>query len=104
MPRTAVKKIIYNYAQLLKKEKYGFSAMYLFGSQAKGTANTDSDIDVAVVTDMLKKNYEKNRMKLYNLRLAIDTRLEPHGFTQKDFNDNTNPLAYEIRKTGIRVL
>jgi predicted nucleotidyltransferase len=78
--------------------------MYLFGSHAKGKARKWSDIDVAVVSNRLKKNYEKNRSLLSRMRLGVDTRLEPHGFTEDDFKNNSDPLAYEIRKTGIRII
>jgi predicted nucleotidyltransferase len=104
MSKIEVKKIIKNYAKMLKAKKYPFSAMYLFGSYAKGNAHKWSDIDVAVVSNKLKKNYEKNRSLLYRLRLDVDTRLEPHGFTVNEFMDNSNPMSYEIRKTGIRVI
>ena len=104
MSRTEVKKVIRDYANTLKAKKYPFSAMYLFGSYAKGKARKWSDIDVAVISNRLRKNYEKNRSLLYRLRLDVDTRLEPHGFTEEDFKNNADPLAYEIRKTGIKVV
>jgi|SRR3989344_8820869 len=104
MPKTEIKKIIDKYTNLLKSKKYSFSAVYLFGSQLNGKAHKWSDIDIAVVSDKLKNNYEKNRSLLYNMRLEVDDRLEPHGFTKKGFNDNSDPLAYEIRKTGIRII
>lgn len=104
MSEIEVKKIIRNYAKMLKNKKYPFSSMYLFGSYAKGKAHKWSDIDIAVVSNKLEKNYEKNRSLLYRMRLDVDTRLEPHGFTIKEFMDNSNPMSYEIRKTGIRIV
>lgn len=104
MSKTEVKKIIRNYAKMLKTKKYPFSAMYLFGSYAKGKAHKWSDIDVAVVSNKLKRNYERNRTILRNTSLDIDLRLEPHGFTVSEFKDNSNPMSYEIRKTGIKII
>ena len=104
MPKTEIKRIIKNYARVLRARNFPISAMYLFGSQVNGKAHKWSDIDVAVVTNKLKRNYEKNRSLLYRMRLEIDDRLEPHGFTVEDFKNNSDPLAYEIRKTGIKVI
>lgn len=104
MPKTEVKKIIKSYVKALRARNFSVSSVYLFGSYAKNKANKWSDIDVAVISDKLRRNYEKNRSFLYRMRLEVDDRLEPHGFTKKDFKNDADPLAYEIRKTGIRVI
>lgn len=104
MPKTEAKKIVKRYAHALRAANYPFSALYLFGSHARGTAKKWSDIDVAVVSDKLKKKLDENRFKLWNLRMDVDLRIEPHGFTVRDFADDANPMAYEIRKNGIRVV
>ncbi len=104
MSKTEVKKIIKNYAKVLRARNFPVSAIYLFGSQVNRKAHKWSDIDVAVITNKLKRNYEKNRSLLYRMRLEVDDRLEPHGFTEKDFRNNADPLAYEIRKTGVRII
>ncbi len=103
MSKIEIKKIINRYAKLLKSKNYSFSAIYLFGSQVNGTSHKWSDIDIAVISNKLEHNYEKNRSLLYEMRLEVDDRLEPHGFTESDFKNDVNPLAYEIRKTGIKV-
>jgi predicted nucleotidyltransferase len=104
MSKIEVNKIIKNYIKKLKDKKYSFSAIYLFGSYAKGNAHKWSDIDIAVISNKLEKNYEKNRSILSRLRLDVDNRLETHGFTEKDFRNLADPLVYEIRKTGIRII
>ncbi|MDQ1284252.1 MAG: uncharacterized protein QG620_600 [Patescibacteria group bacterium] len=104
MSRTQAKEIVKKYARELKKAKYPFSAMYLFGSYAKGKPRKDSDIDVAVVSSELDKNWDKARFKLWHLTVNVDTRIEPHGFSPEDFKDYWNPMAHEIKKTGIRVV
>lgn len=43
------------------------------------------------------------RFKLWELRMGVDTRIEPHGFTPEDFADYWNPMAHEIKKTGIKI-
>lgn len=104
MSKVQAQKIIKKYAKELKAKNYSFFAIYLFGSYAQGKANKWSDIDVAVVSDKLKKDWWKNEMLLSHLSLDIDTRIEPHGFTVKDFQNECDPMVYEIKKTGIRVV
>lgn len=103
MSKIAAKKIVKQYAQALKAMHYPFQAIYLFGSQVKGTAHQWSDIDVAVVSNRLQRHYDANRLALWKARRNIDLRIEPHGFTVKDFANDANPMAYEIRHTGIKV-
>ncbi len=103
METNDIKKIVKQYAKKLKEENYSFFSIYLFGSQAKNVARKWSDIDIAVISDKLKRNNEKNRLLLWNYRRDIDTRIEPHGFTRKEFEDLNDPMVYEIRTTGIRV-
>ena len=103
MSKVEAKKVVRKYAEKLKEENYPFHSVYLFGSFAKNKSHKWSDIDVAVVSDKLKRNKDENRFLLWNLRMDVDTRIEPHGFTVKDFENECDPLAYEIRKTGIRI-
>lgn len=104
MSRVQAQKIIKKYAERLKEKNYPFSAIYLFGSYSSGKANKWSDIDVAVVSDKLKRDWWKNEMLLSHLSLDIDKRIEPHGFTVKDFQNDCDPMVAEIRKTGIRII
>lgn len=104
MRRIEAKKIVKKYAEKLKKENYPFSAIYLFGSCALDKANKWSDIDVAVILDKLKRNTDKNRFLLWDMRLDVDNRIEPHGFTFKNFQNQCDPMVHEIKKTGIRII
>ncbi|MFH1564232.1 MAG: nucleotidyltransferase domain-containing protein [bacterium] len=104
MSKVEAKKIVRKYAKKLEEANYPFSAIYLFGSYAQNKNNEWSDIDVAVVSDKLKRNNDKNRFLLWDMRLDVDTRIEPHGFTVQDFQNECDPMAAEIRKTGIRVV
>ena len=103
MSKANAKKIVKNYSKKLRAENYPFQAIYLFGSHSQRKAHKWSDIDVAVVSNKLKRNYDENRFLLWDLRLDVDTRIEPHGFTVDDFKDNADPMVYEIKKTGIRI-
>jgi len=103
MSQIEIKKIVKKYAEILRQNNYPLSAVYLFGSWAKNRAHDWSDIDVAVVTNRLNRNNDRVRFDLRKYRRMVDNRIEPHGFGVKDFSDDTNPMVYEIKKTGIRV-
>ena len=103
MSRTEVKSIVKRYAKKLEAHGYPIDAVYLFGSYAKGNPKKDSDIDVAVVSDKMKTNRENNYLKLWEARLDVDTRIEPHGFTILEFAGKSDPLVYEIKKHGVRI-
>jgi predicted nucleotidyltransferase len=76
-------------------------AAYVYGSQVKGTFTEWSDIDLAVISPDFADPFQE-RLALMRLAAQIDDRIEPHPFTPQDF-DASNPLASEIRRTGVRV-
>ena len=104
MQTVELKKIVKKYAKTLEDNNYPFFAIYLFGSHIHGKAKKDSDIDVAVISDKLKRNWDKNRILLWKLRRDVDNRIEPHGFTVQDWQNGWDPLVYEIKKTGVRIV
>lgn len=104
MSTTEVKKLVQKYAKALYDERFPFEAIYVFGSHVHGTAHRWSDIDVAVVSNRFKNDRDEDRLLLWQVRRAIDTRIEPHGFTVEDFKNDADPIVYEIRRTGIRVV
>ena len=80
--------------------RFDISGIYLFGSYTKASYTSDSDIDVAVILNS-EYSYE-DELELMRRRRNIDLRIEPHVFTVSDFQE-WNPLAMEIKKTGIRI-
>lgn len=89
------------YSELLKT-KYTNLNVYLFGSQVTNSADGDSDIDVAIISDSITNDVIEETFKLMKLRREIDLRIEPHPFSQESFKDN--PFSKEILKTGIKIL
>lgn len=76
---------------------------YLFGSYAKHTDRTDSDIDVALVIDHLNDEEKFNlQVQLMLLASNFNIRIEPHPISLSDFNSE-NPFAKEIKRTGIEI-
>ncbi|MDO8593107.1 MAG: nucleotidyltransferase domain-containing protein [bacterium] len=103
MSRVEAQKIVAKYAQKLRDEKFPFFAVYLFGSYVKGNPKEESDIDVAVLSDKLKKDWNKNEELLWKWSVAVDPRIEPIGLTPRDFNDDADPMVLEIKKSRIRI-
>ena len=104
MRTNKIKQAVLQYAKKLREENFSFSMIYLFGSQAKKKAHRWSDIDIAVISDKLKNKSANNNLLLWKLRRDIDLRIEPHGFTFSEFENLNDPMVYEIRTTGIRIV
>ncbi|MEK7203226.1 MAG: nucleotidyltransferase domain-containing protein [Patescibacteria group bacterium] len=75
MSKIEVKKIVKKYVEKLKAKKYFFSAIYLFGSFAKGNSRKWSDIDIAVVSKELNKGRDKAKFKLWKFTEGVDSRI-----------------------------
>jgi uncharacterized protein len=80
------------------KEKYNYIKIILFGSFAKGNFHEDSDIDIAVILKDYS-NLMDIQLELMRLRRKIDSRIEPHPFREREF-EQSNPMVHEIIKYG----
>ena len=93
-------KIAKRYIKLVE-EKFKIERVLLCGSFAKGTAHSDSDIDLAIVfksvDDIIDRQIELMRMRTDN-----DLVIEPHPFILSDFNES-NPVVHEILENGIEL-
>mgnify|MGYP000847536736 FL=1 len=94
--------IIKLYVRELQKNNIDVKKAILFGSYARGLANENSDIDVAIISDSLSGNRFDDRRILVPLRRTIDSRIEPMPFKSKDFSRGGN-LIDEIKETGINI-
>ncbi|PIS07998.1 nucleotidyltransferase [Candidatus Berkelbacteria bacterium CG10_big_fil_rev_8_21_14_0_10_43_13] len=107
MSTTEAKQIGKRYAQHLRQNHFPFKQIYLFGSFAKGSFDEESDIDIAVISDKFDevdvKKWFQNRFKLGKLRFDVDLRIEPHGLSPKEFEDEDSIMTYEIKKHGIKI-
>lgn len=103
MSKNQAKKIAAAYARKLRHHGFPKAKVFLFGSQAKGTAGRWSDIDVCVVSGHFGgRHWDRHEKQLWYARRSIDPRIEPVGMSPDEFND-VSPLAEEVRETGIRV-
>ena len=93
---------VLKFIDLLKEDDVHVKEVIVFGSHVKDRARKGSDIDLCVISDKFKDAFEAMSylmMKSYGLGAII----EPHPFHPKDFI-NEDPLVWEIKKTGVRVL
>ena len=75
--------------------------VFLFGSYARGDADKNSDIDVALIADSFGKNIilNSNQTALLNY---IFSDIEVHHFHPTEFSSD-NPFVNEIKRTGIKI-
>lgn len=84
------------------KRKFNVEKVFLFGSYISELTNTESDIDLAIISSSFTGNRIIDNSILYKLTWKIDTRIEPIAFRPEDFNSN-NLIADEIIKTGVEI-
>lgn len=99
----AVKKKAKLYVDALRDEGLPVRSAFLYGSYATGKFGKHSDIDICIVSPKFNPNRDSHRLFLWQKRRDIDLKIEPVGFRPRDFKD-TNPLAYEVRKRGIKIV
>ena len=103
MSKAKVKKIVKNYAEMLEDNGLTVKAAYLFGSCVSGRAGKWSDIDVAVVVDDSKINFWRKLALYSKIGMAVDRRLVAHVFSVRDFQNDSDPMVFEIKRTGIKL-
>jgi len=75
--KTDVKKSIDAFIEFLRKEIH-VEQIILFGSCAKGTATSESDIDLIVVSPAFsRRKHIENMQYLFRQAAKIDSRIEP---------------------------
>ena len=75
---------------------------YLFGSYAKASYSKWSDINLAIISPDFSDDRFEERLKLMRIASHIDNRIEPVPFRPDNFSED-NPLAWEIKRHGIKV-
>ena len=95
-------RLVKEYIKELERNKIPIRKAILFGSYAKGKAKEESDIDVALLSEVFTGDRFEDRRKIVPMRRKIDNRIEPLPFKPEDF-ENGGILAEEIKKTGIVV-
>lgn len=100
MAKRELLKIIKQYISIIRLKGYQVSSVYLFGSYAKNSSTSESDIDIAVIIENVN-DYFETRVELMKLRRNVNLYIEPHPIDVKDFK--SHPLFNEITKAGLKI-
>lgn len=92
-----------HFVRLMEKAGIPYRQIIVFGSYAKGTAKSWSDVDICVVSGIFGKDRCSERLRLIHLKDERTLDIEPHPYNPKDLANKWDPLAYEIKKYGVRV-
>ena len=98
--------------EILVQVKQQFKEIYqqdlvnliLFGSQARGEATVQSDIDILVILKTAKPSEEKHKKTIYfisNLCIKYDILVSCIYVSEKQFKYEKSPLLLNIHREGI---
>jgi predicted nucleotidyltransferase len=99
--KEAIIQEITGYKKALLNNGVKVQKLILFGSQAKGSARSYSDIDLCVISPQFGKNSFDERVMLAKMTIGVSARIEPHPYHPRDLQNRYDPLAAEIRKYGV---
>ncbi len=95
--------ILNEFIRSLNEASDKIEQVYLFGSQAKGTATIHSDIDLAVIfKNNLKQEIAVTRI-VNNIEKQFAVKIQVHFFTENIFSSKTR-LVEEIKNSGIKLI
>jgi len=89
------------FIEACRKNGLPVGSAWLFGSYAKGKQTKDSDIDLALVSDMFTLNFIENNHKTALINYNFPD-IEVHHFSTKTFMQD-DPFINEIKRTGIKI-
>ena len=101
MKRSEGLQLASSFKQQLLKSGYPIKHVYLFGSVAKGTSDSHSDIDIAIVCYPFKISKHEENVEFLWASKDIDLRIETVTLHPEDFQNKYFTLAKEIERYGV---
>jgi predicted nucleotidyltransferase len=95
--------IVQNYLRAVQNAGYPVSFGVLFGSQARGDAGKDSDIDLLVVSPSFDGEHKREDLVfLWRLAARIDSRIEPNLAGEREYEmDDSRAILEYARREGV---
>jgi len=90
------------FAELLQEQIDENAEIYVFGSTVRNTANIDSDIDIAVISDVYDGDLFQEAGRICVLAQNICSKIEIHPYSRFDWKKG-DPRSLEIRQWGVKV-
>ncbi len=92
------------YVNLLNREGFDISRVFLYGSFARGEANDTSDIDLMLLSETLNDDDVQKKGRAWVLTRHIDSRIEPLLVSAKRFqSDDSSPILEIVRQEGLEL-
>lgn len=77
---------------------------FIYGSQVKGTATQESDIDLMLVSPLFDDDTDKYMPVLWLSKIRTSIRIEPVAIGEKRFlEDDVSPLIEIVRREGVEI-
>ena len=86
------------------QNKIPVSAIYLFGSHAKGKARQGSDIDFCVVSGAFGRDDFKEMVTINQIAKRIAPEIEAFPVAERELKKKTNPFIEEALKIGRKII
>ena len=102
-PEIEVLNKIKSFAEKVSKANISIQELYLFGSFASGKNDTNSDIDLALLSNDFQGISFLDYDKLIRALYESDKRIEPHTFKTDDAYSDPFFIS-EIKNKGIRII
>lgn len=99
LSKQELKTLLEQYKKKLESKNIPVTKMYLYGSYAKEKPHEESDIDICIISPAFKDRIDSTMM-LMKIRDDGELLISPIAFSAETFTDE-NPLAWEIKQTGI---
>lgn len=98
-----VRQRIHPYLEAVKKD-IPVSAAYVFGSQARGDATAQSDIDIAIISPAFGKDRLQDGFYLQGKLWEVPYKnIDVLGYSPEYFEHEDSPIIHEIKQHGVLI-
>lgn len=104
MTRESLRQLARRYKIALVKNNIPVSAIYLFGSYARGTARKGSDVDFCVVSDAFGRDDFNEMVTINQIAKHVSAEIEAFPVAEKELKEKSNPFIKEALKNGEKMI